>query len=83
MNVFTYGARQYGAYPYDVYNKVVLRFCTFIIPYALIQYYPLQYLLGRTTNIAYALLPVAAAWFLIPCLALWKYGVSKYKSTGS
>lgn len=83
MNVFTYGARQYGSYPYDVYNKAVLKFCTFIIPYALIQYYPLTYLLGRTTNIGYGLLPVASVWFLIPCLALWKYGVSKYKSTGS
>lgn len=83
MNVFTYGARQYGAYPYDVYGKGVLRFCTFIIPYALIQYYPLMYLLDRTTNWLYGLLPIAAGWFIIPCLAMWRYGVSKYKSTGS
>lgn len=83
MNVFTYGAREYGSYPLDVYGKVVLRFCTFVIPYALIQYYPMTYLLGRTTNIIYGILPLAAAWFAIPCCALWRYGVSKYKSTGS
>ena len=83
MNVFTYGARQYGSYPFDVYGKTVLRFCTFIIPYALVQYYPLMYLLGRTTNFAYGLLPLAAIWFAIPVSLLWRYGVSKYKSTGS
>ena len=83
MNVFTYGARQYGQYPYDIYGKGVLRFCTFVIPYALIQYYPLLYLLGRTTNFAYGLLPLAASWFILPVYGLWRYGVSKYKSTGS
>lgn len=83
LNVFTYGAREYGAYPVDVYGNGVLKFCTYVIPYALIQYYPMTYLLGRTENIAYGLLPLAAAWFLIPCCALWRYGVSKYKSTGS
>ena len=83
MNVFTYGARQYGSYPYDIYGKGVLRFCTFIIPYALIQYYPLLYLLGRTTNFGYGLLPLASAWFILPVYGLWRYGVSNYKSTGS
>ena len=83
MNVFTYGAKEYGSYPIDVFGNGVLKFCTYLIPYALVQYYPLMYLLGRTTSIACALLPIAAAWFLIPCGALWKYGVSKFKSTGS
>jgi len=83
MNVFTYGAREYGSYPADVYGKAVLKFCTYAIPYALIQYYPMLYLLGRTDHFAYGLAPIAAAWFALPCIALWKYGVSKYKSTGS
>lgn len=83
MNVFTYGAREYGSYPADVYGSAVLKFCTYVIPYALIQYYPLTYLLGRTDRVIFGLLPIASAWFLIPCLALWKYGVRKYKSTGS
>ncbi len=83
MNVLTYGAREYGAYPLDVYGPVVLKFCTYIIPYALIQVYPLLYLIGRTDNILYALAPAFAPLFLIPCYAFWRYGVSKYKSTGS
>lgn len=83
MNVFTYGAREYGAYPADIYGKGVLRFCTYAIPYALIQYYPMMYLLGRTDSTLCALAPLAALWFTVPCIAFWKYGVSKYKSTGS
>lgn len=83
MNIFTYGARSYGTYPLDVYGKPLLRFCTYVIPYALFQYYPLQYLLGRTTNPLYGLLPLLTPLFSIPCYALWRFGVRRYKSSGS
>lgn len=83
LNVFTYGAREYGSYPLDVYGREILSFCTYVIPYALIQYYPLQYLLGRVDGALYAFLPFFSLFFLIPCLALWRLGVRKYKSSGS
>ena len=51
MNVLTDGAREYGKYPIGIYGKRMLQFCTLIVPYALIQYYPLLYLLGRTTSL--------------------------------
>ena len=41
MNVFTDGAREYGKYPISVYGKRMLMFCTFVVPYSLIQYYPI------------------------------------------
>ena len=83
VNVFTYGARDYGAYPLSVYGQGVLRFCTFAIPYALFQYYPLQVLLGRADNALWALLPLATPLWLLPVLALWRLGVRKYRSAGS
>lgn len=81
MNILTDGAREYGKYPVNIYGKNVLRFCTFIVPYALIQYYPLTYLLdcGKAW---YSLLPLAACLFLLPCLLLWKCGVRHYTSCG-
>ncbi len=82
MNIFTDGAREYGKYPVNIYGKRVLQLCTFVVPYALIQYYPLLYLLGRGKPY-YALLPLAACLFLIPCLMLWKIGVRHYVSAGS
>ncbi|MGF7142638.1 ABC-2 type transport system permease protein [Anaerotaenia torta] len=83
MNVLTDGAREYGKYPVNIYGKRVLRFCTYIVPYALFQYYPFLYLIGRTENMGYMLLPLAGCLFLIPCFLFWKLGIRHYKSTGS
>ncbi|MBO5113923.1 MAG: ABC-2 family transporter protein [Lachnospiraceae bacterium] len=82
MNIFTDGAREYGKYPVCIYGKRVLQLCTFMVPYALIQYYPLLYLLDRG-KAYYSLLPVVACLFLLPCLLLWKLGVRHYTSSGS
>lgn len=83
MNVFTDGAREYGKYPIGIYGEKMLLFSTFVIPYALVQYYPLLYLLGNRTEKILIFLPLSACWFLIPGLLLWKYGVRHYKSSGS
>lgn len=83
VNVFTDGAREHGKYPISIYGKWVLRFCTYIIPYTLFQYYPFLYLLGRAQHSWYRFLPAAAMLFLVPCLLFWKFGLKHYKSTGS
>lgn len=82
MNIFTDGAREYGKYPVSIYGKRVLQLCTFVVPYALIQYYPLLFLLDRGKPF-YSLLPLAACLFLLPCLLLWRFGVKHYTSSGS
>ena len=83
MNVFTDGGREYGKYPIDVYGKRMMQFATIIIPYTLIQYYPLQYLLGRTDNPTCICMPLLAILFIIPCYLAWRFGVRHYKSSGS
>lgn len=82
MNIFTDGAREYGKYPISIYGKRMLQFCTFVIPYTFIQYYPLLYLLDRGKPY-YGMLPIAACLFILPCLILWKIGVRHYTSCGS
>lgn len=83
MNVFTDGAREYGKYPFSVYGKRFLWITTFLVPYALVQYYPLLYLLDRRDNILYVFLPLLAALFLIPAYLFWRAGLRHYRSTGS
>jgi len=83
MNVFTDGGREYGKYPIDVYGRRLLQFSTVIIPYALVQYYPLQFLLGRSGCAWYALCPLGAIPFLMICYAIWRVGVRRYTSSGS
>lgn len=83
MNVFTDGAKEFGKYPVGIYGEKLLLFATFIVPYALIQYYPLLYLLGRRSSAVYVVLPLLAGLFLVPAMALWKFGVRHYQSSGS
>jgi ABC-2 type transport system permease protein len=83
MNIFTDGGREFGSYPIKIYGDGILKFFTFIIPLALVQYYPLTYLIGRTSNKAYILLPLFGVLFIIPCYIFWKFGLRHYKSTGS
>ena len=83
MNVFTDGAREYGKYPVSIYGKTVLTICTFLVPFALFQYYPFLYLIGRSNNTGLIFLPLIGFVFMIPCYYFFKFGLRKYKSTGS
>jgi len=83
MNIFTDGSREFGKYPLSIYGEGILRFFTFIIPIALFQYYPLLYIIGKSDNPTYIFLPLLGFIFIIPCYLFFKFGVRKYKSTGS
>ncbi len=82
MNIFTDGPREYGKYPFGIYGRPVLVILTCLVPLALVQHWPLLYLLDRGPW-WYGLLPAASLLFLIPCTALWRLGVRHYRSTGS
>lgn len=82
LNIFTDGAREYGKYPFGVYGKPVLVILTCLVPLALVQHWPLQYLFDRGPA-WYGLLPIVSLLFLIPCALLWRLGVRHYRSTGS
>ena len=83
LNILTNGSENFGHYPVSVYGKWMLRFYTFIVPLACVQYYPLQYLLGRSDRSWYGLLPLAGFVFTIPCYCFWRIGLKHYKSNGS
>ncbi|MCL2189340.1 MAG: ABC-2 family transporter protein [Defluviitaleaceae bacterium] len=83
MNILTDGGREHGRLPFSVYGDGVLKFLTYVVPLALVQYYPLLYLTGRTEDMRYMFVPILALLFLIPCRAFFKLGMRKYKSTGS
>ena len=82
LNIFVDGPREYGKYPFGIYGRPVLMVLTFLVPLALVQHWPLQYLFDRGPA-WYGLLPIASLLFLIPCFLLWRLGVRHYCSTGS
>lgn len=83
MNVLTYGGRDHGKYPIDIYGKGMMRFCTYVVPYTLIQYYPLQYLLGKSDHWYYAFYPFGTVIFWLLCYGFWRFGMRHYASCGS
>lgn len=83
MNIFTDGAREFGAYPFSIYGKGMLRFLTFVIPLACFQYWPMLWLMGQSDKVLYAVCPLFSLLFILPSYGLWQFGVRKYQSSGS
>src|SRR5690606_9666164 len=85
-NVLTDGGREMAKYPLSIYERWVTVFFTFIIPFGLVSYLPLLYIVGRAPagpEAMYAAMPLAGGLFLVPCLLVWRFGVRRYRSTGS
>lgn len=85
MNIFTDGGRELAQYPLDIYKNWVLKFFTFIVPLAFINYYPFLFLIDKYkgNKLLYMLSPMVALLFIIPSYIFWRIGVRKYTSTGS
>lgn len=83
VNIFTDGSRQLTQYPMGIYKKIVRIVFTFIIPLMLVNYYPVQYLTGKSDNIIYVFFPLLSILFFIISILIFNQGIKKYNSTGS
>ena len=82
-NVFTDGGKHTAQYPIGIFNKYFVKIFTYIIPYALVNYYPLMYFIGKVDKVYYAFLPIIVLIYLIPCFLIFNKGSKNYLSTGS
>jgi ABC-2 type transport system permease protein len=87
-NSFTYGGRDFAAYPITVYDSVFRRIFAYGLGLGFAGYYPVLLLLDRPDPLG------APAWFgwatpvvgVVACGAaalLWRAGIRQYRSTGS
>ena len=84
MNVVTNGGRDLAEYPIDVYSGFFRKFFTYIIPLGVVNYVPLQYLLGfSNATIWHGFSPLLSVVFFGICFFIFKWALTKYKSTGS
>ena len=83
VNIITNGTRQVCQYPMGIYKKAVKIFFTTIIPITLVNYYPLDYLTGRTDSILYVFMPILTIIMFFISKFIFKLGLNKYCSTGS
>jgi ABC-2 type transport system permease protein len=88
VNTVTYGGTDMASYPLPIYHEVLQRFFTFIVPLALVSYFPALYLLERPEaqhlpSWLPAMTPVAAAMLALVAWLAWRVGVRHYQSTGN
>lgn len=83
INVFTDGGREMAQYPLGIYRKWIQKFFTFVIPFGVVNYFPMLYILNKSHESWYKWTPFYGFLFILPCLMIWKFGVKHYKSTGS
>ncbi|WP_127588113.1 ABC transporter permease [Paenibacillus koleovorans] len=76
--------QNYGRYPVNIYNKIIKFTLTFLLPFAFVGFYPAAYFLDRANwGMMAFLTPVMGLIFFAIGLALWNYGVRKYRGAGS
>ncbi|MCL2023118.1 MAG: ABC-2 family transporter protein [Oscillospiraceae bacterium] len=83
MNILTHGGKEFGRYPFVIYGGGILKFLTYVVPLAVVQYYPLLYLLGMEDGVFYMLCPLFGILFLIPSYIFFRIGLRRYKSIGA
>ena len=84
----TYGGVETTQYPLSIYRSWLRRFFTYVIPLACVSYYPALAILGRpdalgSSPLCQWLAPGVGLLFLVVALQIWKFGVRRYRSTGS
>ena len=88
MNTITYGGSETAQLPLEIYRPWFRKFFTYVIPLALINYFPALVILNRpdpygTPEIVKWASPPLGIGFLCVILQLWRFGVRHYTSTGS
>lgn len=87
-NAFTYGGSTVTQYPLTIYPTELVKALTFVIPVAMVNWYPSLYILGRPdpfgfpTALQFAS-PVAVLGLGLLAALAWRTGVRRYRSTGS
>ena len=88
MNMLTYGGVETAQYPMAIYQKYFQRFFTFVVPLAMVTYFPILAILDvpdplGTTRTMQSIAPAAGFAFFGASLLMWRLGVRHYTSTGS
>ena len=87
-NAFTYGGNTMTQYPLTIFPREVVAGLTFLVPLALVNWYPSLYVLGRADPYGFPewlrfASPLAALVLVAVTSVVWRAGVRHYESTGS
>lgn len=79
-----YNLSRFGRYPLPIFNKLIQFVLKWIVPFAFVAFYPATHFLDRKEylTLCYASPLVSLASASI-AYAMWRFGVSRYASTGN
>ena len=88
INSFTYGGVETAQFPLAVYARWFRNIFIYVIPLGCVSYFPALALMERADPLGSPswlqwLSPLAGAVFCLAALGVWRWGVGKYRSTGS
>jgi len=83
MNIFTDGSREFGQYPMGLFKREVLIVFTYLIPIACVNYYPVNYILGKNNSIMYLISPLFCLVIFSVSIILFNKCLRHYESAGS
>lgn len=79
-----YNLIHFGRYPVDIYNNIIRFVIQWIVPFSFVAFFPATYFLDVKQFLFYSYLtPVIAFLWIIFTTIMWRFGVSKYSSTGT
>lgn len=80
----TYNISDFTKYPLNIYPKLIQRLMTFVIPFALVSYYPGLYVFGRMDFLeVFSYLVIVLSILMSLGLLVWNKGLKHYESAGS
>ena len=88
LNIFTYGGTYMMSYPMHIYQNNLRRFFTYVMPAIFLNYYPALYFLNKDDPFGFPsfapfIAPFVALGVFLLALSFWRFGISKYQSTGT
>lgn len=79
-----YNLISFSRYPLPIFNAIIQFILSWVVPFAFVTFYPASYFLDRGEFMSYCYLtPAMACVCFAVALFSWRFGVSRYASTGS
>lgn len=87
-NVFYYDTRQFAGYPISIYPKVIQVLMIYIVPFAFVNFFPVQFILRKPDMAAFPsayiyIAPAVGFVLYLISYAFWRFSLKHYHSSGN